>query len=137
MSALEKLSGVRRIGDATIEELEAEADDLGWRCVVLDGAEVEDRESFLQMCDEAFGLPDWFGMNWDALEECLIDLDLGEDEGVLVVWSSWGLLAEAEPPAFAIAVDILGSAVRSWASDGVAGGVMLLGEGPDVDVDTL
>lgn len=134
---LARLSGVRRLEDATIEELEAGAEKLEWRCVVLDGAEVEDRESFLQMCDEAFGLPDWFGMNWDALEECLIDLDLGEDEGVLVVWASWGLLAEAEPKAFATALDILGGAVRSWAQDGVRGGVVLLGEGPEIDVDEL
>jgi len=137
MSALERLSGVRRIEDAAIEELEAEADELGWRCVVLDGAEVEDRESFLQMCDEAFGLPDWFGMNWDALEECLSDLDLAETEGVVVVWSSWGLLAEAEPKDFAVALDVLAGAVRSWASDGVRGGVLLLGEGPGLDVEAI
>ena len=137
MSALERLSGVRRLEDATIEELEADAEKLDWRCVVLDGAEVEDRESFLQMCDEAFGLPDWFGMNWDALEECLIDLDLGEDDAVWGAWSSWGLLVETEPKALGTAVDILGGAVRSWASDGVAGGVVLVGEGPDVEVDEL
>jgi RNAse (barnase) inhibitor barstar len=136
-SVLERLKGVRRLEDATIEELETEAEKLEWRCVVLDGAEVEDRESFLQMCDEAFGLPDWFGMNWDALEECLGDLDLGEAEGVLVVWASWALLAEAEPKAFATALDVLGSAGRGWTQDGVRGGVVLLGEGPEIDVDEL
>lgn len=136
-SVLSHLSGVRRIDDAVVEELENEAESLGWRCVVLDGAEVEDKAAFLEVCDEAFGLPDWFGMNWDALEECLADLDLAETEGVVVVWSSWGLLAEAAPKDFAVALDILGGAVRTWASDGVRGGVVLLGEGPDLDVETL
>ena len=136
-SVLSHLSGVRRIDDAVVEELENEAESLGWRCVVLDGAEVEDKAAFLEVCDEAFGLPDWFGMNWDALEECLADLDLAETEGVVVVWSSWGLLAEAAPKDFAVALDILGGAVRTWASDGVRGGVVLLGEGPGLDVETL
>lgn len=136
-SVLSHLSGVRRLDDAVVEELENEAESLGWRCVVLDGAEVEDKAAFLEVCDEAFGLPDWFGMNWDALEECLADLDLAETEGVVVVWSAWGLLAEAAPKDFAVALDILGGAVRTWASDGVRGGVVLLGEGPDLDVETL
>lgn len=136
-SVLSHLSGVRRLDDAVVEELENEAESLGWRCVVLDGAEVEDKAAFLEVCDEAFGLPDWFGMNWDALEECLADLDLAETDGVVVVWSAWGLLAEAAPKDFAVALDILGGAVRTWASDGVRGGVVLLGEGPDLDVETL
>ena len=138
VSVLSHLSGVRRlVGRAAVEEIENDAEDLGWRCVVLDGSEVEDKASFLEMCDEAFGLPDWFGMNWDALEECLSDLDLAETDGVVVVWSSWGLLAEAEPKEFAVALDVLAGAVRTWASDGVRGGVLLLGEGPDLDVEEI
>jgi hypothetical protein len=137
-SVLSHLSGVKRLqGRAVVEEIENDAEELGWRCVVLDGSEVEDKAAFLEMCDEAFGLPDWFGMNWDALEECLSDLDLAETEGVVVVWSSWGLLAEAEPKDFAVALDVLAGAVRSWASDGVRGGVLLLGEGPNLDVEEL
>lgn len=135
-TALAKLSGVRRT-DAPVEELEAAADELDWRCVVLDGSEVEDRDAFLEACDEAFALPEWFGMNWDALEECLADLELEGAEGVVVVWSSWGTFAEAAPKDFAVALDVLGSAVRGWRTDGVRGGVLLVGDGPRLDVDEL
>jgi hypothetical protein len=133
---LARLDGVRRT-QAPVDELEAAAEELGWRCVVLDSGEVETKEAFLELCAESFALPEWFGMNWDALEECLGDLDLGEDEGVAVIWSGWGELAEAAAPEFAIAVDIFAGAVRGWHRDGVAGGVLLVGEGPDVDVDEL
>jgi RNAse (barnase) inhibitor barstar len=135
-TALAKLSGVRRT-DAPVEELEAAADELDWRCVVLDGSDVEDRTAFLEACDEAFALPEWFGMNWDALEECLADLELEGAEGVVVVWSSWGTFAEAAPKDFAVALDVLGSAVRGWTTDGVRGGVLLVGEGPDLDLARL
>jgi hypothetical protein len=131
---------VRRSSALSVDQVEADADSLGWRCVVLDGAEVETKEAFLEVCDEAFGLPDWFGMNWDALEECLADLDLGGAQGVVVAWDGWAGLATADPKSFAVAVDVLAGAVRSWRGDGVSGGVVLLGEPPeddDVDLDEL
>jgi RNAse (barnase) inhibitor barstar len=131
--ALARLHGVRRT-DARVDDLEAEADELEWRCVVLDGSDVEDRGAFLESCVEAFGLPEWFGMNWDALEECLADLELEGTAGVVVVWSQWGAFAEEAPKDFATALDVLGSAVRSWTSDGVRGGVLLVGEGPELDI---
>ncbi len=130
-TVLDTLDGIRRVEHLAVDAVEAEADERGWRCVVLDGSEVESKQAFLEMCDEAFGLPDWFGMNWDALEECLADLDLDGADGVVVVWTSWGLLAEADASAFATALDILRGAQRSWSRDGVPGGVLLVGEGPD------
>jgi RNAse (barnase) inhibitor barstar len=133
-TALARLSGVRRT-DAAVDELEAAAEALDWRCVVLDGSEVEDRTAFLESCDEAFALPEWFGMNWDALEECLADLELEGAAGVVVVWSQWGTFAEASPTEFATALDVLRSAVRSWTNEGLRGGMLLAGEGPDLDVE--
>jgi RNAse (barnase) inhibitor barstar len=131
---LAALTGVRR-SDAAVDELEALAEALHWRCVVLDGTDVEDRTAFLDACSEAFELPEWFGMNWDALEECLTDLDHEGADGVLVVWSGWGEFAEAASREFAVALDVLVSAVRGWRIDGVPGGVLLVGEGPEIDVE--
>ena len=99
-TALARLHGVRRT-DLAVDDLEAAADELDWRCIVLDGSEVEGAE------------------------------------GVLVVWSQWGAFAEAEPKDFATALDVLASAGRGWAVDGLRGGVLLVGEGPDLDVEDL
>jgi RNAse (barnase) inhibitor barstar len=133
-SKVSRLRGVRR-ADGPVEHYEGAAEKLEWRCIVLDGTDVEDKDAFLESCDEAFELPEWFGMNWDALEECLADLELEGAEGVVVVWSSWGTFAEAAPADFATALDVLRSAVRSWTVDGMRGGVLLVGEGPDLDVE--
>jgi RNAse (barnase) inhibitor barstar len=135
-SKVEKLRGVRR-ADGSVEHYEGVAEKLEWRCIVLDGTDVEDKDAFLESCDEAFELPEWFGMNWDALEECLTDLDHDGAAGVLVVWSGWGELAEAAPKDFAVALDVLTGAVRGWSRDGVHGGMVMLGEGPEIDVDEL
>jgi hypothetical protein len=133
---IEGLRGVRRT-DAPVEELEAAAEALDWRCFVIDGSEVEDRESFLEACDEAFELPEWFGMNWDALEESLGDLELDGATGVVVLWHGWSVFADASPKDFAVALDVLRSAARGWTADGLAGGALLVGEGPDLDVEEL
>lgn len=135
-SVLARVTGVHRT-DAHVDELETASEELGWRTVVLDGAEAEDKAAFLEVCSEAFALPEWFGLNWDALEECLADLDLGGVDGVIVLWVSWSEFAEAQPRDFAVAVDVLASAVRGWARDGIRGGVLLVGGGQQVGVDEL
>lgn len=136
-SRLGRLAGVRRTDDA-VDGLEAEAESLGWRCYVLDGTDVESRHAFLEACVETFELPDWFGMNWDALDEALGDLELASVPGVVVLWPGWGEFAEASPRDFAVALDVLGGAVRTWAGEGEQGGVLLVGEGPDeVELEDL
>jgi hypothetical protein len=133
---LRRLHGVRRTQGA-VEDFEAAAEALDWRCVVLDGTEVEDKAAFLESCDEAFELPEWFGMNWDALQECLGDLDHEGTAGVVVIWSGWGEFAEAASTDFAVALDVLTGAVHGWAADGMSGGLVLLGDGPDIEVVEL
>jgi RNAse (barnase) inhibitor barstar len=137
VSGLTRLTGVRRTTSGTVDSYESDAEELGWRCIVLDGSEVEDKDAFLDLCSDAFGLPEWFGMNWDALDECLADLDHDGAEGVVVLWTNWSELADAARQDFATAMDVLASAVRGWAVEGVRGGVLLLGEGPDLDVEQL
>ena len=134
-SAVKKFSGIART-DLPVEVVEQIVDGLGWRLVPLDGVEVTDKDAFLEQCSVVFGLPEWFGMNWDALEECLGELEL-ETPGLVVLWSSWSEFAEAEPEDFAIALDILRTAAQAWAQDGVRGGVLLVGDGPAVEASEL
>lgn len=59
----------------------------GWRVAELATPEGTDKQELLARCRQAFGLPDWFGANWDALADSLRDVRPGEGHaGVLVVW---------------------------------------------------
>ena len=42
--------------------------------IELKGKDIETKELFMNEMDSAFGLPPYFGRNWDALWECLNDL---------------------------------------------------------------
>lgn len=120
--------------DVPVASLEDAAAELGRRCVLLDGNDVEDKHDFLRLCEVAFALPEWFGHNWDALEECLADLDV--PEGVVVLWSDWGFFAESEPDEYATALDVFNDTARTLGLDGTPFAVLLIGaDSPDDDPD--
>lgn len=51
--------------------------------------------------------PDWFGMNWDALDDCIVDMDGLDAPGyVLTVWNSIDLWRDAPRTA--------GHLIRAW-----------------------
>ena len=59
----------------------------------------------------ALAFPDWFGRNWDALEDCLADLSWSKARGhVLVFESADGLAAQDRE----VLVETLGSAAAHW-----------------------
>nr|WP_277820092.1 barstar family protein [Actinomadura sp. RB99] len=81
----------------------------------MDGRRARDKDGFLRVCAEAFEFPDWFGGNWDALEDCLSDLSwTPAKSGYLVLYESWSELADADQSAFRTVLDVFGSAVKAW-----------------------
>ena len=70
------------------------------------------KDALLQRIARALAFPDWFGGNWDALEDCLTDLSWSNAGGhVLLFEGAAGLPADER----GILVDILASAAWSWA----------------------
>lgn len=60
------------------------ASDLGWRTYRLDTAGTGDKDALMDLLARVLDLPEWFGRNWDALADCLADLDARP--GSLVLW---------------------------------------------------
>lgn len=117
-------SGVyRETSPASVAELRAAAEEAGWRFVHLDTSSVGDKAGFLDAVSRAFGLPDYFGRNWDALADSLGDVD-GE-RGTVVVWDGWSEFAAADENSFATALEI----VRERARDPGAGAFVVLMRG--------
>jgi RNAse (barnase) inhibitor barstar len=57
----------------------------GYDVVAIDGGELADRDDLMEGLAGALGLPDYFGRNWDALDEMLRDPDVAIEAKVLVV----------------------------------------------------
>lgn len=69
----------------------------------------------------ALGFPDYFGHNWDAMEECLADLEWLPAKGyVLLLTDAQAVLADDEDE-YETLLEILSDAGEAW-SKGQAGG---------------
>lgn len=109
------------------------AAEQGWRPFHLDGRRARDKDAFLTLCAEAFELPDYFGRNWDALEDCLTDLSWAPaDKGYVVLYEAWAELADADQASFRTALDVFAEAVASWRDTPTPMVVMLTSVGVEV-----
>lgn len=94
----------------------AVAPPAGFHVTIVRGAKCKNRESLFVEFARALSFPDYFGHNWDAVEECLADLEWLPARGyVVIVTDAEQVLAkdDEEYPTF---IDILNDAGESWSS---------------------
>ena len=89
---------------------------IAWHDLDLDG--VRDRDAFFRRCARAFALPGYFGNNWDALHESMLDLAGSGTPGAVVHWRRGAGLAKRVPDAVNTALEILQEAAGYWAGTG-------------------
>ncbi len=70
------------------------------------------KRALMQRIAAALGFPDWFGENWDALEDCLTDMSWREAQGHVLVFEGFQFLPADE---VGILIDVLISAAEFWA----------------------
>ena len=73
-----------------------------------------DKNGFLNAIAKALQFPDYFGHNWDAFYDCLLDLKHDDGAGLLLVLRDASGFARADPDEFAAAVDTLTDAAGYW-----------------------
>lgn len=118
-------SGVYRWhADIDVDDVRRAVEDAGWKFGHLDGAADRSKAEVLAAVGDALGFPDYYGRNFDALADCLDDIDVD----TVLLWDGWGTLAGAEETAFSIMIDV-------FTERGEAAGrfvVLLRGEGPEL-----
>ena len=92
-----------------------------------------DKAQLLAKLAAALQFPDWFGHNWDALEECLTDLDWIAAPGVCMVVEGTHWLDARELDAFC---EVLTHVAAAWTGERRAFyAVLIPGRGPLPDLD--
>ncbi len=66
-----------------------------------------DKATVLREFAIALALPHWFGHNWDALLDCLRDLDSSDGRPVALVWDHVRALRDSDRHTYADVIDIL------------------------------
>jgi len=116
-------SGVYRAPD--VRGLRA-ADAPGLDVVPVSLSGVDSKEALLERFAAALAFPDWFGGNWDALEDCLGDLSWRADAGRLLVIEGFEQLQARAHDDFHVLLDVLADVARDWATRGRAFFVVLV-----------
>ena len=105
-------SGVYRVpqADEILDALRGSAFDV----VRVDLAAASDKEQLLEQLASALEFPQWFGRNWDALEDCLGDLAWRAGDGHVLLVEGFERLRARRPDDFGVLLDILASSAQYW-----------------------
>jgi len=95
-----------------------------WR---VDLAAARDKSGLLAALARALELPDWFGGNWDALQDCLDDLSWRTAPGYVIVLEHCQGLAKQARGDFDTALEVFGAAAEFWREQNIPFWVFLGG----------
>jgi RNAse (barnase) inhibitor barstar len=106
--------------DDNVRGIELLASALAWQTYVVDLAGCMDKPELLERCAATLAFPSWFGHNWDAFFDCLVDLPSARRaRGCVIVLSHSQGMRSVAPEALDTAVSILVDAAKVWADRGV------------------
>lgn len=88
------------------------ASSMDLRCCYINGRAVRTSTDFFEAIAVALDLPAYFGRNWDALYDCISDLDVGPFEGYLVIYEGAEEFARSDSDGFRMALESFQSAVE-------------------------
>ena len=80
----------------------------------IDLAGVADKADLMERLQGALHFPDWFGRNWDALEDCLTDMSWSEHVGYVLLIRGGAELRRQHKPLLDALIDVLKSAADYW-----------------------
>lgn len=110
-----KLSGVYRPAQGP-DKIARAAKAAQLAIVQLDLGTVQGKNEFLARLAKAFKFPHSFGMNWDALSDCLTDLSWLDDNGWVVILFNGQDFAAKNQDDFNTAINVFQTAAEYWRS---------------------
>lgn len=116
--------------DLDLEELAASCQEQDFQLGYLDGATITNKAEFLTACATALKFPSHFGHNWDALEECLTDLEWLPGIGYLLLYTHPKPFAQAHPKDWKTLIEIFQSAIDEWNETDIPMYIVFSGDRP-------
>lgn len=93
---------------------------MGLRVIAIDLAGCTTKHEVLGRFADALAFPAWFGDNWDALADCLVDLSWLPPGGYMLLIDHAARWREASPEEFTTLTGIVDESAARWAADGIA-----------------
>lgn len=94
--------------------LRTEALQEGYAFMCVDLGIVTEKQDLLDAFASDLEFPEYFGQNWDALSDCLMDFSWREAEGYVLVLEGTHHLEEALGEDYDILMEILEETIKFW-----------------------
>ncbi len=98
-------------------ELERDAKAAGLTVFRVDIGHTHDKEGFIGLLAQAMRFPAWAGKNWDALNDCLTDLEWLDATGYVLVLEKAKHFAVAHQGEYESALAVLHAATDYWKTE--------------------
>lgn len=115
--------------EVSIEYLSKKCETKGFQFFYINGSQVSNKETFLNEVALSLQFPDYFGKNWDALQDCLTDLEWVSAQGYVIFYEDAESFAQQNPQDWKIALNVLSSAVEFWQEEDIPMYVLIKGTG--------
>lgn len=86
------------------------ATNAGLKLLIADLGDCKDKHAVLRQLGKTCHFPKWYGVNLDALHDCLTDLDGQPENGLVLQISGLNRLDNNDPDACATLIEVLKSA---------------------------
>jgi len=119
----QQLSDVKQCGLYQLvrgpEEVVHAAKEAGLAVFRIDIGPAHNKQDFLAQIAKSLSFPDWFGTNWDALNDCLGDLDwLSVKNGYVLVFEKTDRFFSNHKQEFDHAKAVLSASAEYWKAQG-------------------
>lgn len=109
------------LNDDRVRGIESLASALNWPCYLVDLAGCVEKPELLQRIADTLLFPSWFGHNWDAFFDCLVDFaSARRAKGCVIILRNAAAMREHAPEALDTALGILEDAAKAWQRRNVA-----------------
>lgn len=102
-----------------LENLRALASSRDIKCYSVNALFVPNRSGLFRALHEVAELPDYFGHNFDALEECLRDYSFAPASGYLFTFIHSKILRDILGDEYAVLTAVFENAAATWQKNGV------------------
>ena len=112
----------------TASALRSAADVLGFVIFEVDVSTIGSEADLMDALATEMAFPDYFGRNWDAVDECLRDFSWRPAQGYLVIVQGSDSLASTLPDEARLLLDSFVTASDFWAKENVPFHAVLVGD---------
>lgn len=114
-----EIAGVYEIPEGGVEAVLAAAEANKYIVYRADLRQARNREQMLKILGEGLEMPAWYGANYDALMDCVCDMNWIPSPGYVIILENCHNINTLAAPEFNMMIDVFAAAANHWREEKV------------------